>query len=113
MKRIELISVVTDGKNCKLYNDDGFFINWTETLSIENISSLVKKANELAEKQSNEKVDCLKTIIEIDDDIENPNLFALSKYEMYYIKKLGLKEHWESESQMFQEKIRVIQRGLF
>lgn len=67
----KLLTIGICGNECRMFKDDGMFINWTEIKPISELPALITKANEEADEKT------LKTIITV-DDLENVQQTALS-----------------------------------
>ena len=118
LKTKNLITIAICNDECRLYDDDGFFLTWSEKKPLSELPVLIEEATKKSEEYEKEEdnVKALKTIITA-DNIENPREnypnFALSHYAMHYITYEAIKEHWEHERPGFQERIHKIQKGLF
>ena len=112
MKRKNLTIIAINGNECQMFNDDGVFISKGEIKPLKELPELINEATEIAEKESNDKVEGLKTLITV-PELDKPENLCLSKYCMYYITYEGLYEHWIGESDEFKSYIHKIQNGLF
>lgn len=113
-----LVQFVIDGDKLKIWDDDGWFITWSEVLPL---SELYSKISEYKEKYSDDE-GVYYTIINYSEypseakDLYSENSyrnFALTSYDMCYITRTALKEHWEHERPVRKQRIRLIQKGLF
>jgi hypothetical protein len=113
-----LITIAICENECRLYNDDGFIITWSEKKPLSELPELIEEAKIKSEKyeKENDNAKALKTIITA-ETIDNPNetypAFALGHYAMHYITYEAIKEHWIHERPGFKERIHKIQNGLF
>lgn len=118
LKTKKLITIAICNNECRMYNDDGFIITWSDKKPLSQLPELIKEATEKAEQyeKEDENIKALKTIITA-ETIENPRetypQFALSHYAMHYITYEALKVHWQHERPGFKERIHNIQKGLF
>ena len=118
LKTKKLITIAICKEECRMYDDDGSIITWSEKKPLSELPQLIKEATKKAEEYEKEEdnVQALKTIITaetIENPIETYPAFALSHYAMHYITYEAIKEHWEHEKPGFQERIHNIQNGLF
>ena len=118
LKTKKLITIAICNDECRMYEDDGFFLTWSDKKTLNQLPQLIKEATKKAEEYEKEddNVTALKTIItveNIDNPHENYQNFALSHYAMHYITYEAIKEHWINERPGFQERIHNIQNGLF
>lgn len=113
-----LVQFVIDGDKLKIWNDDGWFITWSEVLPL---SELYNKISEYKEKYSDDEGVYFAIINYSEYPSEAKDLysensyrnFALTSYDMCYITKTALKEHWKNERPVRKARIRLIQKGLF
>lgn len=118
LKRKNLITIAICKDECRLYDDDGTIITWSDKKPLSKLPELIREATKKSEEYEKEddNVKALKTIItvdNIDNPFENYENFALSHYAMHYITYEAIKEHWIHERPGFQERIHKIQKGLF
>ena len=110
MKIENLITIATSGNECQMFEDDGMFINWTEKKPLNELPSLIAKANETARENG------LKTIVNV-PSLENTQevalSFAMDKFDFQYL--LGDQDLIPLEDRIpkFQEKIALLKAGLF
>ena len=118
LKNKKLITIAICNDECRMYDDDGFFLSWSDKKPLSELPQLIKEATKKAEEYEKEddNVKALKTIITA-ENIDNPHAnyqnFALSHYAMHYITYEAMKVHWANENSGFQERIHNIQNGLF
>ena len=118
LKNKNLITIAICNDECRMYDDNGIIITWSDKKPLSELPTLIKEATEKSEKyeKENDNVQALKTIITaetIDNPRETYEQFALSHYAMHYITYEAIKEHWLHERPGFQERIHKIQNGLF